>query len=93
LLTGFKENFPGILGEISLINICGVFLSVFGVDKELSCWIGCLFGITGFWSIKIGLGVFSTWGKFSVIGGHSGGSPLSNHFLPARMEPISPSSP
>jgi len=47
-----------------------------------------LFGISGLWSIKIGLGVFGSWGKFSVIG--FGGSPLSNQFLPTRIGPISP---
>jgi len=44
-----------------------------------------LVGIIGFWSIKTGLGVFSISGKFSVIGGF-GGSLLSNHFLPVKME-------
>jgi len=34
--------------------------------------MGCLFEISGFCSIKTGLGVFGTWGKFSVIGDFDG---------------------
>jgi len=44
-----------------------------------------LFGISGFWSIKRGSEFLGISGKFSVIGGF-GGSLLSNHFLPVKME-------
>jgi hypothetical protein len=59
-----SKNFSGSFAEILLIN-CVVFL----VDKELSAGVGFLFGITGLLSIKMGLGVFGTWGNFSVFGG------------------------
>jgi len=86
-----SKIFPGVLGEILLVDIFLVFSITFLVDKELSCLIGCLFGITGFWSIKIGLIVFGTWEKFSVLGG-SGSfcSPFSsNHFLTCGMSGVS----
>jgi len=61
----------------------------FLIDKELSLPVGFLFGISGFWSIKIGLGFFGIPGKFSVIRGKFGCSLLSNQFLPARIGPTS----
>jgi len=80
LSKGFKENFAGVLGEISPINIPRVFLIAFGTDKELSCWIGFLGEITGFLSIRGGLEPFGGSGKakafgeakFSVIGEFDG---------------------
>jgi len=47
-----------------------------------------LFGISGFWSIKKGLGGFSVSGKISVLGSF-GGSCLSSQILPARIGPTS----
>ena len=88
LLGLSRKNFSGVLGETLLVNTPRVFLVNFGTNKELSSRAGFLCKITGLQPIKTGTGLFGTWGKFSVIGGFF----FSNHFLPAKMEPISPSS-
>jgi len=85
LLGLSSKNFSWEIGEISLVDISLIFSITFLVDKELSCWICFLFGITGFWSIKIGLEFFGSSGKFSVLGG----SFLSNQNLPAKIGPTS----
>jgi len=91
LLGLLSKNFSWEIGEISLVDISLIFSITFLVEKELSCWIGFLVKITGLWSIKIGFGTSGVSGKFSVVGGSLNGSLFSNHFLPARMGPTSPS--
>jgi len=68
LLGLSSKKFSGVLGEILLVNIPGVFLSVFGVNKELYSPVRFWFGISGFCSIKIGLGVLWYFRKIFCAG-------------------------